>query len=152
MVADASTVKPTNGIVLDSKNLTVWTKKVETAAEVYPGRLVIRGTNDDDIVVCTGSVPVGWAGYEHTAKKYRPATVDTIYTVDSFIGVISGPGIKLVGSLALGVTAVPGTILKAAPDGRLTPGTAGSDDIVAVGLESVTTVATVADCLVESRI
>ena len=84
-------------IVVDSTNLHLQTKKVETVANVYPGALLMQGTNDDDVVVGDGTEGKAayWAGYEHTAKKYRPATIDTIYVVNDQIAAINGPGIIL---------------------------------------------------------
>jgi len=150
--ADASNVAPANAIMLDSLNMHTTTKNVETADNVYPGRLVMHGTNDDDIVVCDGSTeyPVGWAGYEQTSKKYRPTTVDTVYVVSDKIAVIWGPGIKLVGRLALtGAAVYPGTRLTYAPAGCLTPCTVGTDLQVAKACEyKAGTAAT--DIIVES--
>lgn len=52
---EASMVQPSNKIVVDSTNLHLQTKKVETATSVYPGVLLMQGTNDDDVVVCDGT-------------------------------------------------------------------------------------------------
>lgn len=153
MAGDTSNVKPTNAIVVDSINLHAKTLKVENATSMYAGRLVKKGTNDDDMVVNTGATAIGWLGYEQTAKKYRPATVDTIYVVNAYAAMINGPGIKLVASLAGGVTAVPGTPLTYAPSGELTGGVVGTDQIYAIAEETKTTTgATSADCIVRSMI
>jgi hypothetical protein len=126
-VNDTSTVKPTNSIVCDRSNIQVTTKKVETATNVYPGRLVKKGSDDNDIVVNTAAgAPLGWAGYEDTHKKYRPATVDTIYVVNSYIAVVKGAGMKIVASLASGQNVVAGAILVAAANGELTAATAAA--------------------------
>lgn len=156
MTTETAMVKPTNQIVLDSTNIHIQTKKVETATNVYPGRLVKKGTNDDDVVVGTAYSsnvgPVGWAGYEQTSKKYRPATVDTIYTADDQIAVINGPGIILVGSLAEGADITKGQLLKAVAAGQLSGGVMGTDHIVAIAEESVDASAAAKDCLVRSLI
>lgn len=139
MAGDTSTVKPTNAIIVDSLNKHFTTKTVETAANVYPGRLVMKGTNDDDIVVCDGSTqyPIGWAGYEDTAKKYRPATVDTIYVVDHRISVVWGPGMVIVGAIPIiGAAITVGSPLTYAPAGKLTPWTVGTNAIVAWAMEA----------------
>ena len=139
MSADTSTVKPSNAIVVDSLNMHVTTKTVQTADNVYPGRLVMKGTNDDDIVVCDGSTqyPVGWAGYEQTAKKYRPATVDTIYLINAQIAVVWGPGMVIVGAIPIiGAAITVGTPLTYAPAGKLTPATVGSEFVVAWAMEA----------------
>lgn len=154
MASETAMVQPTNKIVLDSKNLHVQTKKVETETNVYPGRLVKRGTNDDDIVVDTDNskVSLGWAGYLNTAKKYRPATVDTIYAQNDQIGVINGPGIILLGSLASGQNVTKGARLMVTSAGQLSGGTVGTNEIVAIAEESVDASAGAADILVRSLI
>lgn len=134
MASETAMVKPTNKIVLDSKGLHVQTKKVETATNVYPGRLVERGTNDDDVVVGTANgAVIGWAGYLNTAKKYRPATVDTIYLINDQIGVINGPGIILNARLANGQNVTKGARLSAAANGELTASTAITATVPAGG-------------------
>jgi len=52
---------------------------------MYPGRLVKKGTTDNEVVVATPATAMvlGWLGYEYTSVAYREATVDTIYTVNS---------------------------------------------------------------------
>ena len=154
MAGDASNVHPTGAIVVDGKNKTVSTKKVETVTNVYPGRLLMRGTNDDDVVVSDGSTaaPCGWAGYLDTTKKYRPATIATIYVQNDLIAQINGPGMRLMAKLDLGSTVTVGMLLTAGQNGCLTPGTAGTHDIVAQALEAVTTTTAAANILVESRI
>jgi hypothetical protein len=130
--------QPANKLVLDSTNLHMQTKKVETVTNVYPGRLVKQGTNDDDIIVCTaGGEALGWAGYEHTPKKYRPATKETIYVTSDQIAVINGPGVVLLACLQSGQTVDKGSRLKAGDNGELSGGTVGTDEIVAIAEQSV---------------
>ena len=151
--AEVNMVKPSNKIVVDSTNIHIQTKKVETVAFVYPGRLVIQGTNDDDIAVCgSGGKAIGWAGYEHTAKKYRPATVDTIYTVNDQIAVVNGPGILIVGNLTKGQNVDKGTRLMADASGNLSGGTVGTHEIVAIAEQSVDATSADADIIVRSLI
>lgn len=116
--------KPTNKIIVAGQPLTQ-ILKVETATTVYPGRLLVRGTADDDVVTGTvnGAV-IGWAGYEDTIKKHRPATVDTIYLINAQIAVHSGGGFVIVGSLANGQNVTKGARLCAAAAGELTAATA----------------------------
>lgn len=153
MASETAMVKPTNKIVLDSTGIHIQTKKVETVANVYAGRLVERGTNDDDIKVGTTSGPVyAWAGYEQTSKQYRPTDVDTIYKVNDQIAVINGPGIILVGSLASGQNVTKGAKLYAFAAGELSAGTVGTHHIVAIAEESVDASAAAADILVRSLI
>ena len=154
MAGDASNVHPTGAIVVGGKNKTVSTKKIETVANVYPGRLLMKGTNDDDVVVCDGSTaaPCGWAEYLDTTKKYRPATIATIYVVNDLIAQINGPGMRLMAKLGDSAVVTVGMLLTSAAAGCLTPATAGTHDVVAQALEAVTTTTSVADILVESRI
>ena len=154
MAGDTSTVAPTNAIVVDSLNMHVTTKNVETATNVYPGRLVMKGTNDDDIVVCDGATqyPVGWAGYEQTTKKHRPATVDTVYAESAKLAVVWGPGMVINGKIAkTGAAVVVGQLLTYAPAGCLTPCTVGANHPVAQAMEAKAGTAA-ADIIVKSLI
>lgn len=150
---EVNQVHPTGKIVVDSTNLHLQTKKVETATNVYPGRLVIQGTNDDDIAVCgSAGEALGWAGYEHTIKLYRPATISTIYTANDQIAVINGNGIILLGSLASGQTVDKGSRLMAAANGELSGATIGTHEVVAIAEESMASTAAGTAILVRSLI
>jgi len=149
---DTGAPQATNVVVADSINLHITTKKVETATSVYPGRLVMKGTNDDDVIVCDGNPPAGWIGYEHTPKLYRPATISTIYAQNAKVAVLRGPGTKIRATLGDNCTATVGSLLKAAAAGCLTIGVAGTDDIVAQAAEAVTTTSAAAPIMVWSRI
>lgn len=71
--------QPKNQIVVSGKP-DVQYLNIETATNCYPGRLVKKGTHDNDLVVCSaGAAAIGVLGYEQAAKMYRPATRDTIY-------------------------------------------------------------------------
>ena len=143
----------TNVVVADRTGIHVQTKKVETATNVYPGRLVIQGTNDDDIAICADAgEALGWAGYEDTAKKYRPATISTIYTQNDQIAVVNGPGIIVRASLKSGQTVDKGTRLMASANGELSGGTVGTHEIVAIAEESVASVAAGTAIMVRSLI
>lgn len=116
--------KPTNKIIVAGQPLTQ-ILKVETATNVYPGRLLVRGTADDDAVVGTANgAVIGWAGYENTIKLHRPATVDTIYLINAQIAVEHGGGFVIVGRLASGQNVTKGARLSAAANGELTASTA----------------------------
>lgn len=128
--------KPSNSILVAGTPL-VQILKVETATNMYAGRLVKKGTNDDDIVVGTaGDGFIGWLGYEHTIKKYRPSTVDTIYAGDEQAAVLHGGGFVIVASAATGISVSKGALLKAVAAGQVSGGTAGTDHIVAIAEES----------------
>ncbi len=153
MVAETGMVKPTNKIVVDSKGIHEQTKKVETATSMYPGRLVKKGTNDDDVIVATAAGDAyAWLGYEQTAKKYRPLTVDTIYVINDQVTVINGPGIILVASVSGEATYSKGDRFKIGGSGQLCAGTDGSDHIVAIAEETATVVSAGTDMMVRSLI
>jgi hypothetical protein len=101
-MVDVGYQKPSNAILVAGHPLVQYLK-VEDATNMYAGRLVKQGTNDDDVSVADvwalNSMAVGWLGYEHTDKKHRPATVDTIYLVDSQAAVLNGGGFVIVAAL-----------------------------------------------------
>ncbi|TGC08120.1 structural cement protein Gp24 [Methanolobus halotolerans] len=145
-------MKPANKIVAGGSPLTQ-ELKVETATSMYPGRLVKRGTNDDDMVMNTAGGPaLGWLGYEQTNPVFMPTDVDTIYVQDDMAAVLYGGGFLIVGSLASGQNVVKGTRLKAAADGELAAGIVGTDEIVAIAEESVDASSAAADIVVLSLI
>lgn len=120
---EASMVKPTNKIVQNGVPPFVDIMKVEVAATMFPGRLVKKGTHDDDIVVLAAATDkmIGWLGYEQCTKKFRPATVDTIYVINHQVPVLSGGGFRIVASMLNGTAAqVKGTTLVGAAAGEVT--------------------------------
>lgn len=68
---------------------------VETATNMYPGRLVKKGTNDDDVVLNTGETSIGWLGFEQTPTEYRKALKTTIYAAADKVAVLKGSGFIL---------------------------------------------------------
>lgn len=152
MAGQRSMIKPTNKIVLDSQNMHIQTMKVETATNMYPGRLVKVGTNDDDAIVNTTDGAIGWLGYEQTTKKYRPATVDTIYAQNDQVAVLSGPGMVLVASLAVGAVVTKGALLEPVAAGELSGGTVGTHQFVAIAEEAKDADVTAQDIIVRSLI
>jgi hypothetical protein len=119
-MADSGYKTPSNAILVAGTPLKQ-TLKVETATNMYPGRLIKKGTNDDDIVVCgANEKAIGWLGYEQTTKKYRPATVDTIYAQNDQAVVLNGSGFVIVARLANGQNVVKGEKLAVAANGELT--------------------------------
>ena len=120
---EASMVKPTNKIVQAGVPPFVDIMKVEVAASMYPGRLVMKGTHDDDAVVSAAATSkhLGWLGYEQCTKKFRPVTVDTIYVITHQVPVLSGGGFRIVASMLNGTAAqVKGTTLIGAALGEVT--------------------------------
>ncbi|WP_319508882.1 hypothetical protein [uncultured Methanolobus sp.] len=65
--------------------------KIENVTNMYPGRLVKKGTNDDDMVVNTAAgATLGWLGYEQTNPAFMPTDIDTIYALDDMAAVLYG--------------------------------------------------------------
>jgi len=112
-------VKPTNAILVQGKPF-VQELKIETATNCYPGRLVITGTNDDDVVVCgAAGIAFGWLGYEQADANFMPTNVDTIYTVNHMAPVLYGGNFVIVGHLANGESVKKGDRLTAGASGEL---------------------------------
>ncbi len=95
---------------------------IETVANMYAGRLVEKGTNDDDIelngttagTIAGVSTPLGWLGYEQCNPEQKPATKATIYVVTAKAPVLKGGGFIL-DALAVdtsGQTVTKGDMLK----------------------------------------
>ena len=115
---EAAQVQPINKICTDTTNLHMQTKKVEVAANMYPGRLVITGANDDDVITGTsGGAVYGWIGYEQVHKNYRPINISTIHVIADQTQIIDGSGIILLAWLLSGETVVKGSRLAAAAGG-----------------------------------
>jgi len=125
---------PTNKIVFGGAPI-VQELKVESATNMYPGRLVQKGTNDDDIVVFTATtkMPVGWLGYEQTNPQYRPANVDTAYAADDYAAVVSGP-MLIAGRLAKGCSVNKGDLLAGWSDGQVVGPAVPSAGGIAIGI------------------
>lgn len=131
--------KPTNRIVAAGEPLVIQ-QNVETATNMYPGRLVIKGTNDNDIAVCgAGGISTGWLGYEQPGTG-MPTTIDTIYEAGAQAPVLMGGGFVVVGYLAQSQTIVKGDRLVAAAGGMVskaaaatvTTGSATASSVVSV--------------------
>jgi len=144
--------KPTNAILVAGNPL-IQILKIQTADDCYPGRLVKKGTNDDDVVVNTqNGAAIGWLGYEQTIKKHRPSTVDTVYSANAQAAVLHGEHFIIVATLQTGQTITKGALLKAGATGTVEAATIGTHDVIAVAEESVTTTTSVADIMVRSRL
>jgi len=149
-------VKPLNSIVVDDnsggRKPLIQGLKVEVAANMYPGRLVIKGTNDDDAVVSGASgLITGWLGYEQADPNFQPVDVDTLYAANDTAPVLYGSGFVLVASLAATQTIVKGDRLSAGALGQVVK-TVSPAVIVGVAMETVTTTGSAADIMVLSLI
>ena len=95
--------------------------KVESATNMYAGRLVKKGTHDDDISVCgANEQAIGILGYEQCTKTTRPATRSTIYVSNQYAPVLKkGQGCKVLLYVAQSQTIVKGSKLVAAAAGMV---------------------------------
>lgn len=114
---------PTNKIVFGGTPL-VQELKIETATNCYPGRLVCKGTNDDDVVVADGLKPVcGILGYEQANPAFMPTNMTTLYTANDQAPVLSGSGFlaKLPGGLLAGTVAAKNDPILSWANGQVVP-------------------------------
>lgn len=149
-MVDTGFKEATNKIVVSGTPIVV-EKEVEIATNMYPGRLVKRGTTDNEVVVNdTDDNAYGWLGYEQTGVNYRPANKDTIYSAADRVGVIVGGDIVILGRLASGQNVTMGAKLTAAANGELTVATIGTHMVLATAMESVDASGGAADILVRS--
>ena len=130
-------VKPVNKIIAAGKPL-VQELKVQTETTMYPGRLVIKGTTDNDVIVATAAAvnPGGWLGYEQTAPAFRPSTPSDMYAADDMVAVLNGGGFIIVGTLAASEAIAKGAALECGAAGTLQALSGGI--LVAYAEESVT--------------
>jgi hypothetical protein len=118
-MVDTGYIKPVNKIVLSGDVQSV-EMEVQDATNMYPGRLVMHGDTNNEVLVSDGTAIVyGWLGYEQAAVMYKPATVDTIYVAQDRAPVIHGPGMILVAMRKASETIVMGDKLQAAADGEV---------------------------------
>jgi len=101
-MVDLGYTKITNDVIIGDTPRRV-DLNVETAANMYPGRLATRGTTDFDLKVATALLPVaGWLGYGHANRASKPATRDTIYVADKVAPLHRGLGFQVRSKLAAG--------------------------------------------------
>lgn len=149
-MVDIGMVTPTNGVVSYGRPTIITEANVETAANMYPGRLVKRGTTDYDLAVCGATdTPIGWLGFEDTAAQFRPATPSTIYAASDKAAVIRGGGFVIdYAVLAISQTIVKGDALVTAADGTVQKATglsgsiaSGATPVTSTGAQPATTIA-----------
>lgn len=121
-VTPAVRVSPSNGIIAHGTPRRTGDFKVETATNVYPGRLVKMGSAEGQIVVATALGPhLGVAGFEKTQPGYQPTNVNTVYTANDIIAVHGG-GCDMNLSLASGFYANIGDELVRWDNGQVAVG------------------------------
>ena len=121
--------KPDNKFICYGPNVILIQEEKAEAATIKPGLVVMKGTNDDDIVVCDGvtSAPIGFAGYEQSflgsasVTSNRPADVNSAYATGAKVPVLGGGGFVGVGTLAAGVAVKKGDLLASWSGGTVVP-------------------------------
>ena len=84
--------KPINRILLAGQPDELIGKVGGTVTEMKPGRLVTKGTNDDDIIINSKTTsPAAFLGYEQTNNYYKPTDVDTAYVANDIATILNGP-------------------------------------------------------------
>lgn len=121
-MADSGYVTPTQNIIVRGTSPLLHRRNIGSATNMYPGRIVVREATDYDIKVGDGILPpLGWLGYEDFNETERPATIDTIATVDTEGPVHSGGGFAIRGTLHAGTKADQGDLLASWSDGLVIP-------------------------------
>ncbi len=121
-MVDSGYVTPTQNIIVRGTSPILHRRNIGTVANMYPGRIVVRESTDYDIKVGDGILPpLGWLGYEDFNETERPATIDTISTVDTEGPVHAGGGFAIRGSLHAGTVATQGDLLASWQTGQVIP-------------------------------
>jgi hypothetical protein len=174
-----SGLKAPNNKILVAGTPLIQELNVENATNMYPGRLVKKGTNDNDVTVSgAAGICFGWLGYEQcTNAGFMPTDKTTNYAANAQAPVLYGGGFVVLGKLAANQTVVKGDRLVAAADGMVSKaapavtkdgstqvtssaakeapisGTVPEGGIVVgIAMESVTTTTAAADIMVLSLI
>lgn len=107
-----------------------------TAAEMLPGILVKRDTNDNMVMEGDASGnSIGFLSYEGSPSK--PATIYTAFARGDTVAVNRGAGRRQMAYLADQQSVVNGQPLTGTAAGQLAAGTPGTDDIVADADETI---------------
>ena len=122
-------VEPDNKVIAYAPNTILIQEEKAEATTIKPGMVVMKGTNDDDVVACDGvtKAPFGIAGYEQpflgaaSCTSNRPANVDTAYAKDARVPVLGGGGFVAMMTLAPGVGTVKGDLLASWGGGTVVP-------------------------------
>ena len=122
-------VEPDNKVIAYAPNTILIQEEKAEEATIKPGMVVMKGTNDDDVVACDGvtKAPFGVAGYEQSflgaasSTSNRPANVDTAYAKDARVPVLGGGGFVAMLHLAPGVGTVKGDLLASWGGGTVVP-------------------------------
>ena len=114
----------TGNIIVTGEPLVKLLKNIETVANMYPGRLVAKGTTDFDIKVADGVLakPIGWLAYEDAPPTFKPATIDTIYVVSDKTRIARGGNFVIRAHMPKYWYATQGDVMLSWVDGQVVPG------------------------------
>ena len=122
-------VEPDNKVIAYAPNTILIQEEKAEAATIKPGMVVMKGTNDDDVVICDGvsKAPFGVAGFEQSflgaasSTSNRPANVKTAFATSARVPVLGGGGFVAMMTLAPGVGTVKGDLLASWGGGTVVP-------------------------------
>ena len=122
-------VEPDNKVIAYAPNTILIQEEKAEAATIKPGMVVMKGTNDDDVVICDGvsKAPFGVAGFEQSflgaasSTSNRPANVKTAFASAARVPVLGGGGFVAMMTLAPGVGTVKGDLLASWGGGTVVP-------------------------------
>ncbi len=122
-------VEPDNKIIAYAPNTILIQEEKAEAATIKPGMVVMKGTNDGDVVICDGvsKAPFGVAGFEQSflgaasSTSNRPANVKTAFATNARVPVLGGGGFVAMMTLAPGVGTVKGDLLASWGGGTVVP-------------------------------
>jgi hypothetical protein len=100
-------------------------KQVKTVANMYPGRVVGKDTNDHGMKVCDGVdvVPIGWLGHEQTDQRFRGDAMTDIQVVNNKAACLRGGGFCIRAAVPKGFAVRQGDYMfSAAAAGKVVPG------------------------------
>ena len=144
MASEFGWIKPSERLVAKGYPTVIGEFEIETVSEMYPGRLVKKGTTASEIIVNdtsnNGTSLIGYLGYDECDMNVKPATRATIYKVNDAAPVLRG---TFVGKATLSAqqTCTQGcSVAASSTSGQLDTATHGTDHVIGVALEAVTNV------------
>ena len=154
-------LKAPNNKILVAGTPLIQELNVEDATNMYPGRLVIKGSNDNDVTVSGAAGKcLGWLGYEQcTNAGFMPtgfvvigklAGSQTVVKGDRLVAAADGMVSKAAPAVTkTGTTELTSSVAKEAPISGTVP---EGGIVVGIAMESVETTTAAADIMVLSLI
>lgn len=116
--------QPPNNQIVVAGSPTRQELKIKANANCYPGRMVARGANDSEVVVCDGiNPPIGLLGYEQAHPSFKPDSRAGLYAVGAAAPILNGDFTAISpGAVAVGTIGLKSQILVSWSDGMMIPG------------------------------